>query len=116
MIKKLSIQVQPDRASAMKLDSIHSAFEEIAKLSLVECHQFSQGEDEGRYFNFTFGTSDLRGLWREIQSRIFRDSELGPPVATSSMVMCEGTRGWDDYLLLYHFDPEVSLDDIDVLA
>ena len=26
------------------------------------------------------------------------------------MAMCSSTEGWDEYLLLYHFNPEVKLD------
>jgi hypothetical protein len=112
MIKALSIQVQPERAAEMRIDAVLGAFEEIARLPLVEWHEFSDGQDEGSFYNFTFGTADIPRLWREVQQRVFADSELGLPMSVTSMAMCEGTRGWDDYLLLYHFDPNIPLDEM----
>jgi hypothetical protein len=40
----------------------------------------------------------------------YRSSEFGGALAESSMAMCEGQRGWEDYLLLHHYDPAVQLD------
>jgi hypothetical protein len=45
-----------------------------------------------------------------LQQRLYRSSEFGGALAESSMAMCEGQRGWEDYLLLHHYDPAVQLD------
>lgn len=107
MITALSIQVQPGRFAATNVDRVKEAFGQIVRLPIVVRHDFSEGHDKVRYLNFTFGTHDVRELWREIQERIYADAELGPVMASTSMAMCEGSHGWDDYLLLYHFDPAV---------
>jgi hypothetical protein len=60
--------------------------------------------------NFTFGTEHAASLWRLIQARLYDDEVLGPHMRAASMVMCSSTTGWDDYLLLYHFDPGVKRD------
>jgi hypothetical protein len=110
MIKALSIQVQPHRAPGLDMTAIQAAFQALTQLPLVVRHQFSNGRDNVEYFNFTLGTEDLSSLWREVQSRLYEEAPLGPWMAAASMAMCEGPSGWDDYLLLYHFDPAVKRD------
>ena len=116
MLKALSIQIQPERAPDLKMEEIQAAFESIAGMaSLVRHHQFDDGFDKTRYFNFTFGTEDLKGLWAVIQSTIYRNPALAEPMAKSSIAVCTGENGWDDYLLLFHFDPNESRAEINVI-
>ena len=110
MIKALSIQVQPHLAKGLDVHAIQAACEELAKTPLVVRHNFDHGHDKVHYFNFTFGTDDLPALWREIQLRLYSDPQLAQAMAEASMAMCEGSHGWDDYLLLYHFDSSVKRD------
>ena len=113
MLKALSIQIQPERAPESQIEEVQSIFEAIARMtSLVKRHQFDDGFDKTRYFNFTFGTEDLEGLWTEIQSAVYRNPALAEPMAKSSIVVCEGENGWNDYLLLFHFDPDVPRDEL----
>ena len=110
-MRSLSIQVQPNRAPGLNMDRVTEAFRHIALITgLVERSHFDQGEDKGPYFNFTFGTSRAAELWMEIQRRIYRDQEIGPPLQRASIVTCSSEQGWDDYALLLHFDPNVPLD------
>ena len=110
MIKALSIQLHPRRASGIDIPAIQEAFDALTGLPLVVRHQFNHGHDKVEYFNFTFGTEDLPALWREVQARLYADPQLGAWMSAASMAMCEGPNGWDDYLLLYHFDPAVERD------
>jgi hypothetical protein len=113
MMKALSIQIQPERVPGLKMKEVQVAFEAIAGMSpLVEHHQFDDGFDKTRYFNFTFGTEDLERLWAVIRSTIYRNPALAEPIAKSSIVVCTGENGWDDYLLLFHFDPSVPCAEI----
>jgi hypothetical protein len=104
--------LQPHRAPTLDIAAIGAACEALTKLPLVLRHHFDHGNDKVAYFNFTFGTEDLPALWREIRSRLYSDAQIGPWMMSASMVMCEGTVGWDDYLLLYHFDPTVKRDEL----
>jgi hypothetical protein len=116
MMKALSIQIQPERAPGLNMEEVQAAFETIAEVtSLVRHHQFDDGFDKTRYFNFTFGTEDLKGLWAVIQSTVYGNPALAEPVAKSSIVVCTGENGWDDYLLLFHFDPKVPRAEIDAI-
>jgi hypothetical protein len=115
-MKALSIQIQPERVPELKMEEVQVAFETIAEMaSLVRHHQFDGGFDKARYFNFTFGTEDLKGLWAVIQSTIYRNSVLAEPMAKSSIVVCTGENGWDDYHLLFHFNPDEPRADINAI-
>ena len=110
-MKALSIQVQPGRFAATDVPAIEAQFSRIAEhTELVERHTFDRGHDRGEYLNFTFGTNDLRALWNLIQQEVYRDPLLASSMAAASMAVCEGEHGWDDYLLLYHFDSAVKTD------
>jgi hypothetical protein len=110
MIKALSIQVQSHLLQGLDIGAVQTACEAIASMPLVARHHFDHGHDTEHYFNFTFGTEDLAALWRELESCLYSDPVLGSSLRAASMAMCEGDHGWDDYLLLYHFDLAVRRD------
>ena len=115
-MKALSIHIQPERAPELKMEEVQAAFKAIAEMtSLVRHHQFDDGFDKTRYFNFTFGTEDLKGLWAVIQSTTYGNPALAGPLAKSSIVVCTGEHGWDDYLLLFHFDPNEPRADLNAI-
>jgi hypothetical protein len=110
-MKAISIQVQPHRAPGLDIDSVRTLFDRVAtNTPLVEHHHFDQGHDKTHYFNFTFGTRDLKALWAFLSAQMFADPTFGELLARSSIATCEGAHGWDDYLLLHHFDPEERRD------
>ncbi|SRR6266571_5878371 len=110
-MKALSVQVQPGRASEIDIGVLESVFTRLAQMKhLVLRHQFEHGHDKGEYFNFTFGTEDLATLWATIQGVVYGDPALRGPMEVASIASCEGSHGWDDYLLLYHFDATVKRD------
>ena len=101
-MKALSIQIQPERAPDLNMEEVHAAFEAVAGLApLVRHHQFDDGFDETRYFNFTFGTEDPRGLWAAIRSTVYKRHSLAcqrvaavpePPAGVSLRYQAEGGR------------------------
>ena len=109
-LKALSIQVQPHRAPGLDIDGVRALMTQIAGTALVERSQFDDGHDTVRYFNFTFGTRDLEALWKALREQVYADPAFGDLVAKSSIATCEGPHGWDDYLLLHHFDPNERRD------
>ena len=110
-MRSLSVQIQPARSPGLNMQRLDAAFEAIATdRYLVEHHAFNNGVDKEPYFNYTFGTRHALQLWESIQVRIFHSDEFEPHMKCASMVMCSSEEGWDDYLLLFHFDPAVGLD------
>ena|SRR5688572_22121500 len=111
-MRHLNLQFQPEKAPELDPAAVRAAVEALSKdHSLVAGFETSQGEDEGPYLNFTFLAKDLPKLWLKLKSDVLGNPEIGAGLARSSIVVCEGSEGWDDYLLLHHFDPKLELDD-----
>ena len=111
-LKALSVQVQPHRAPGLDIEGVRAIMTRIAGTPLVERSHFDNGHDEVDYFNFTLGTHDLKSLWTTIQNEVYGDPTLGELVARSSIATCEGPHGWDDYLLLHHYNPKQRRDQL----
>jgi hypothetical protein len=114
-LRTLTVQVQPELAKSSELTAIKNALEAIARRThLVEHLDFREGgEDGGRYLNFSYRTNNLPTLWAEIRRMVLSDPLIGEGASQAIIVVCEGDHGWDDYLLLYHFDQSVKLDKIE---
>lgn len=107
-MRSLSIQVQPNRARGIQMQAVTRAFEAIAaRADLVQKHHFNHGEDQGPYYNFTFGSSAPSLLWSAIWKSVYEAPDVGADMKRSSMAMCSAVDGWHTYTQLYHFDPEV---------
>jgi len=105
-MKTLQVQLQPDLAPDLDFPSFVSRLHGIGdKAGRV---RVSEANDNGRYINVSFDSANIGNLWQQIRE------ELCANVAMSrcSVVCCEGDAGWDDYLLLHHFDPEQQLDNL----
>lgn len=111
-MRTISIQVQPDLSPNLELEKIDQLFKKIKTNNLVEKAHFDEGEDQGRYLNFNFDSNNARELWEEIQNVLYKKHSISKDLTRCSMVICSGESGWDDYLLLYHFDPNVALDNL----
>jgi hypothetical protein len=62
------------------------------------------GEDDGRYENFMFQAASPKDAASKAQT-VLDSPEIGRAARASCIVTCEGENGWDDYLLLHHYDP-----------
>ena len=82
---------------------------------LVTAYRFSNGNDEGSYYNFDFDTSGPAALWGQIVASLFDSSAFGQSVRLASMAICTGHHGWEDYLLIHHWDPSEDLDEAPVV-
>lgn len=115
-VRSISIQIQPNLSPSIDMEAVANEFSAIAIMSeLVASHSFDSGDDNGKYFNYTFEAKKPLHLWREIQSRLYEKQELAVHMKKSSMAMCSDEDSWDDYLQLFHFDPTVPLDSPDEL-
>ena len=62
------------------------------------------------YLNFLFSSATAARTWRAIHRIALGHRVLGGRIRRSTIITCQGTRGWDNYRLLHHFDPEQRLD------
>ena len=108
-MRMIHVQVQPERAKRLDVAAAGESFRRIAKnKSLVRRFKFEEGSDKGRYMNFNYLTTEPAQLWRALRSGPFRSGLL----RSAAMVVCEGESGWDDYLLLHHWDRRLRLDSV----
>ncbi len=105
----LSLHIQPDRSPQLDVAAV---IKELTELTTSSDHpanvDVQEGNDNGRYINVTWSTRDYTTLWETLQKKLEQNQQL----SQCSIVCCEGKHGWDDYLLLHHFDPTQQLDDL----
>lgn len=107
----LCVQVQPGLSPGIDMEQVASTFAAVASTpGFVESHSVDHGEDQGSWSNFCFGTTHPLQLWETIQTKMSEDGPFAQHLRKSSIVVCTGENGWDDYLLLAHFDSEEKLD------
>ena len=113
-MRLLNIQVQPERVPTLDMARTRGIVEALAKdRTLVAKFESVEGDDDGPYVNFTFAAKDLPKLWASVQKKVLRNTEIGPAVSKSSIIICEGSEGWDNYRLLHHYDGRFKLDEAD---
>lgn len=109
----LCIQVQPGRAPAIDMARVCALCQSIAAdKMLINSFVAVEGKDNGSYTDLMFETTELQTLWRLLQDALYKDEKIGSDLSKASMAMCEGKDGWNDYLLLYHFDLSLELDSL----
>ena len=112
-MRHLNIQLQPDRAARLDLSRAKGIIEALARdHAIVAGFDTKAGEDGGHYLNFTFLAKDPAALWQRIRASVLAEAVVGHEIATASIIVCEGEHGWDDYLLLHHYDPELPTDEL----
>jgi hypothetical protein len=93
------------------MDHVRSRCEQLsAERGWIRRFAVEQGFDEHAYVNLTFETDHPKLLWQLLSDELYHSNSLGLLMRTASIAACEGQRGWDDFVLLHHFDPDVSCD------
>jgi hypothetical protein len=67
------------------------------------------GEDHGRYEDIMFVVASPEEAMSKVRV-VFDSPEVGRAARSACIVTCQGDRGWDDHLLLHHYDRTVRLD------
>ena len=108
---QVRLQVHTDAISSESLASLRKACESLAS-NLVGALgvRFEEGEDEGNYLNIIFGSYAPQELWPHIKAALYQSAMHGQVLGANSMALRTGEDGWNDYVLLYHFDPNVPVE------
>ncbi|MEM7359889.1 MAG: hypothetical protein AAF431_12385 [Pseudomonadota bacterium] len=101
--RKFQVQFQPELVQGLDL----SAFE-LALVSAKIDYSVSNGKDDVAFINYEFISKNPIESWSLIESLMNENQDI----RKSSIVCCEGSKGWDNYLLLSHFDRNEELDEI----
>ena len=72
---------------------------------------FESGEDDGRYWNILFESESPAAALARV-SVVLASPTAGRAARRSCIVTCEGDHGWDDYLVVHHYDCTLVLDDV----
>jgi hypothetical protein len=108
----LCIQIQPSRAPGIDLALIRGAAAQLGSSGLFTRYGEEEGFDNGAYINLYFDAPSAAEAWIAIRSTLYENESTGAFMQKSSIATCEGQQGWDDYLLLHHFDPTAALDQL----
>lgn len=108
----LCIQIQPSRAPGIDLALIRDAAAQVGSTGLFTRYGVEEDSDHGVWINLYFDAPSPAEAWPVIRSTFYEDARIGALLQKSSIVVCQRQRGWDDYLLLHHFDPEESRDQL----
>jgi len=112
-MRTLSVQFQPRRSPRLSAAKVLALFaKSVASDPSVLRFEVHKGNDRGPYVNYHFVGQNrtLKRIWTLVRRRALQHRSIGPALRRSTMVTCQGSRGWDNYKLLHHFDPEVPLD------
>ncbi|WFU56884.1 hypothetical protein QA639_04990 [Bradyrhizobium pachyrhizi] len=105
------IQIHPRRGPQLDLAKVLSQFEHLSTdASWIRRRSTERGRDGHAYVNLTFETDYPKLFWQLLYEQFYQTTALGQFMRAASIVTCEGRRGWDDYLLLDHFDAGVTCD------
>jgi hypothetical protein len=105
---ELCIQIHPHRCPGRELGSALSQCRRLStQRSWIRHFSQTDGFDQHAYVNLIFEADDVRLLWKFLSEQLYDASGLGQFMRGTSIVTCQGSSGWDDYLLLHHFDPGV---------
>ncbi len=100
-MREIHVQLQPDLVEA----DVVARLERIGREAGAAVRT-TAGFDQGHYVNVDFVPLDAAALWMAIRDEL----ASAPSLARAAIVCCEGEHGWDDYLLLHHYDPAEPLD------
>lgn len=112
-MRTLSVQFQPERSPKLSPTRVLALFaESVASDPAVLRFEVHKGNDRGPYVNYHFVGQNraLARIWALVKRRALQHRSLGVALRRGTMVTCQGSRGWDNYLLLHHFNPKVPLD------
>ncbi|MDB5296664.1 MAG: hypothetical protein JWO31_2647 [Phycisphaerales bacterium] len=101
---EVCVQFQPGRVTPADEERVLNAFRRA-----VPAAEETAGDDGGRYVNLAFKTPSAAAGWTAV-SAVLDLPAAGVAARASCIVTCQGEHGWDDYLLLHHYDPTVVAD------
>lgn len=111
--KNLVIQIQPELIPISNIEQITQEFVTfLTDISLCNNCHVSRGDENGSYINIELQSENIQRLWEEIQIKLSLNTNDASEIAKGIIVVCEGKKGWNDYLLLYHYNTSEHVDSL----
>jgi len=107
---ELIVQIQPERLPLFEDTAVETLCSAPAFSALIQDTKVRKGQDKGAYINVHFTTDAPKDFWPELRQQLVRLGLQG-----GSIVTCTGKDGWNDYLLLHHYDPSQAKERLSAL-
>jgi hypothetical protein len=110
-MRTLCVQFQPRRASGLAIKTVSTLMLKVAMAnSDVRAFAIHRGGVSDPYVNYLFASRTIVATWKILRAKALANRKLGSRLRRAMIVTGQGSRGWDNYLLLHHFDSEQVLD------
>jgi hypothetical protein len=97
----ISVQFHPSRDNRFHLEDLLDLVRSVGRYPEVD-----KDESDPESVHLNFFTEDIRLFWSDFEQGVLNDPVLGSWVKNTTIIVCEGDQGWDNYLLLWHFDKD----------
>jgi hypothetical protein len=111
-MRTICLQFQPKLVPGIAVNAISKLMLRLSLSPEIRGFSIQRGRKHS-WVNFLFNSQAVGRTWKTVQSRALAHHKWGPRLRRSSIVTCEGSRGWDNYLLLHHFNTQQGLDKLD---
>jgi hypothetical protein len=109
-MQTLIVQFQPRRSGELDLGRVSELMLRIALETGVGTFLIERSRARNSYLNFLFASVTAKRTWRAVQRIALNHRTLGRRLRRSTIIACQASRGWDNYRLLHHLDPNQPLD------
>lgn len=106
-MKCIIVQLHTHKNTGYSLDECLQAIRAIGRYPEVEPE-----EQTPSIINLNFFTEDPSVFWAEFQQKILLNTTCGTWLKEVGIIVCEGEYGWNDALLLAHYDVNETLDNL----
>ncbi len=96
---EICVQIHPGRLTSFDESCVQALCS--APAVAASFHSKAEGVDQDRYINISFTAADPKLFWATLREQLVRLGLQGACIVT-----CTGRDGWNDYLLLHHFEPQ----------
>ena len=108
-MRVLCMQFQPRRAAGLDVLFVTILMARIAVTTGCG-FAFHRDSDRGPYINYVFHSPAPGRVWRALHQQALGHRRIGTRLRRATIVTCQRSRGWKNYLLLHHFDNALPLD------
>jgi hypothetical protein len=108
MAKQFNFQLQFSVETGTERETLVSHMSNIIETSGSIVRFWTDKTEDNSYINFNAVVENPNEFWTDVKPRLGGFPPAG--IAPRLIATCEGDHGWDDYLLLLHFDRRLKLD------
>ena len=108
----LCVQLQPRRVNRLSIRKVCALMLQLALEAQVRSFAVQRSRSPRAYLNFIFESPTVENTWLLLRARALHHPKIGRSIREASIVICQGSRAWDNYRLLHHFDRRQPLDSL----